>query len=95
MLEPWQVTDRPNDACCWSYHVETVRRDTPGYAAEGIADVRMEAHAHMISAIPEFMELCRVIMEEAETTPSHLIKQLGEMAKTALEKANGPKKSKL
>lgn len=48
---PWQKTDDPNDECCWSFHVETTKRDQENslYAEQSIADVREEADAILIA----------------------------------------------
>lgn len=51
-MKSWRVTDIPNDACCWNYHVETEDR-------ERIADVRTEEDARLMAASWELLEACR------------------------------------
>lgn len=36
----WRATDNPNDACCWSAHVEEVDDGDPGKRPAAVADVR-------------------------------------------------------
>jgi len=57
----WKATAKPNDACCWSFHVETVERLTiagevlEDSAMHDVADVRTEADAHLLAAAPELL----------------------------------------
>jgi hypothetical protein len=59
---PWKFTDRPNDGCCWTHHVETEQRDDSpvmeglDYPKAHVADVDGEANARLIAAAPELLE---------------------------------------
>lgn len=65
---PWKWTDKPNDACCWDYHIETIERDDNlnEYAKQDIADVRGQVNAELIvravnshDALVEALEKCK------------------------------------
>ena len=82
---PWQSTDQPTDACCWTHHVETTARmgtpDAP--AAHDIADVDSREVgvfiAHAREDLPWAIAQIRALTEEVK---------VAESVKLALQQAN-------
>lgn len=54
----WKATNNPNDACCWSAHVEDVDYD------KAIADVWDYKTAVLLSATPELLEACKAALNQ-------------------------------
>ncbi len=92
---PWKATDRPNDACCWSHHVETeARTSNPTFEglnlpAGQVADVHGEANARLIAAAPELLEALKTLVYLPDFPPGgkDQVDAAWEAAKTAIAKA--------
>ena len=89
---PWQMTDKPNDRCCWSYHVETVERgkilgDVLEGAAIVVADVRNEADAKLIAAAPDLLDALKTLVGLPDFSPKEKVDAAWKAAKAAIAKA--------
>lgn len=69
---PWFPTDKPNDACCWTHHVE-IRPANPRFEGDAIpiADVGGEPAAKFIAAartdVPALLRVIETFRNRCET----------------------------
>jgi len=89
---PWTVTEKPNDPCCWTHHVETAERDPnpvfEGFAKSHIADVDGEANAKLIAAAPELLEALKQFVSHSKVGQIYGATLIDEAA-AAIAKAEG------
>lgn len=89
---PWQMTSKPNDACCWTHHVETVERDPDleTVAKHNVADVHGEPNARLIAAAPDMrdaLEAVRVLLATQDCNWATAL--VRDKVSAALTKAGG------